>query len=174
MTRVFNVISLLVCLLLVSSCTKLNSGVGGVLNLDTDLKLAVSASDSINPDEKGKASPVFIRLYELKEIGPFEKANFIDLYEKDDEILGGSLIAKKELQRIVPGQSRNEKFVLNEQTQYVALYAEFFRYKDAKYKVIFPVTSKNIFSNAVKVNINANALSLAEGEMSRLSSNTKK
>lgn len=158
---------------LLVGCTKLNSGVGGVLNLETDLKLVIKASATINPDEKGKASPVFIRMYELTEIGPFEKANFIDLYEKDEEVLGGSLVAKKELARFIPNLDRKEKFVLNEETRYVALYAEFFRYKDAKYKVIFPVTAKNIFSNAVKININANTLTLAEGELSRLNASGK-
>ncbi|TVZ38908.1 type VI secretion system protein VasD [Alteromonadaceae bacterium 2753L.S.0a.02] len=149
------------CLIVVlAACSSMNSKVGGVLNLDTDLKLVVTADSDINPDESGKPSPIFVRLYELKTTKLIEKNDFIAIYERDSEVLGSDLIAKQELKRLAPGDQREERFVLNPETQYVALYAEFFEYKTAKYKVVFPVTTNNIVRNKIKVKLSGNRIYL--------------
>lgn len=149
-------------LLLFSGCSTVNHKVGSAFNLDTDLKLEITSSKDINPDEQGKPSPVFIRLYELTGAQAFEKASFIDLYERDEEILGDTFIAKQELKHIVPDQVRSERFVLSKGTRYVALFAEFYRYSDAKAKVVFEVTESNLVRNVVKINVTDNSVTLVE------------
>ena len=151
--------SLLVCL---SACTSVNRKVGAAFALDTDLKISFLVEDSINPDESEQSSPVFVRMYELSSTKGFEKADFIDLYERDEEILGDSFVAKQELERLVPGTDRNEVFVLNKDTRYVALFAEFFRYKGAEAKVVFPVTTTNVVRNSVKVRVSGNTLEVVK------------
>ncbi|WP_185230943.1 type VI secretion system lipoprotein TssJ [Teredinibacter franksiae] len=151
---------LLCFLVFLSACSSMNSKVGGVLNLDTDLKLIVSADSDVNPDESGKPSPVFVRLYELKDTKMLDKADFLAVYERDEEVLGKDLIAKQELKRLAPGDSREEQFVLNPETQYIALYAEFFNYKNAGYKVVVPITTNNILRNAVKIRLSGNRIFL--------------
>ena len=76
---VLRVLIISVSLLVLGACTTVNQKVGEALNLDTDLKLEIKASEAINPDEKNQSSPVFIRLYELTSLKSFEKADFIDL-----------------------------------------------------------------------------------------------
>ena len=117
--------------LLISGCTAINSGVGGYLGLDTDLKLNFEVDSDVNPDERKKPSPLFIRLYELKSTKMFNKSDFIDIYERDQEALGADLIAVQKLRRLTPGEQRHDSFVLDPATRYVALYAEFLRYKDS-------------------------------------------
>lgn len=148
------------CVLL--GCSSGNSKVGGVLGLETNLKLTVSAASDINPDEKNKPSPLYIRLYELKSPQLFEKSDFIDIYEKDTEVLGADFIAKQELKRFVPGTQRIEQLVLNKETRYVALFAEFFEYRDAQYKVVFPVTANNVIRNAVEIRVAGNKITLVD------------
>lgn len=155
-------------LLLVSACfifvgcSSGSSKVGGVLGLDTNLKLTVNAASDINPDEKDKPSPLFIRLYELKSPQLFEKADFIAMYERDEEVLGADFIAKQELTRFVPGTERTESLVLSKETRYVGLYAEFFDYGNSQYKIVFPVTANNVFRNKVEVRVSGNKLVLVE------------
>lgn len=149
---------LLVLALALAACTSVNHQVGSALNLDTDLKLELMTSTDLNPDEKEKPSPVFIRLYELNSTAAFEKADFIDLYESDAAVLGDSLVSKQELKRVTPNTVRVDRLVLKKETQYVALFAEFYRYKDAKAKVIFPVTSSNVVRNAIKVKVVGNEI----------------
>ena len=48
--------------LCLTACTKVNSGVGGVFNFDTDLKLVFEVDKNITPDEKHTPSPLFRRL----------------------------------------------------------------------------------------------------------------
>src|SRR5687768_16957842 len=107
-----------------TSCTKVNSGVVGMFNLDTDLKLILIAGKDINPDEKRSPSPLYIRLYELTSEHAFNKADFMALYEKDEALLGKDMLAKRELNRLVPGESQQEAFVVDPKTRYVALFAE--------------------------------------------------
>lgn len=154
------VIFISVALLLVGACTSNESKVGGMLGLNTNLKLEFKVADNINPDEKRTPSPVYLRFYELKSDKQFNKTDFLELYERDTESLGDDLVSKQELKRIAPGEAREEKFVLDKETRYVALFAEFFQYKDAKYKVVFPVTSSNIFDDRVLIEISGNTLSL--------------
>lgn len=137
-----------------TACTKVNSGVGGVFNFDTDLKIIFDVAGNINPDEKHTPSPLFLRFYELTSEQRFAQANFLELYESDTKILGDQLITKRELKRIAPGEARTEQFVVDKKTRYVALFAEFFQFKNAKYKVVFPVTSNNVIENTVRIEIN--------------------
>jgi len=146
--------------MLLLACDSMDSKVGSVLKLDTDLKVTIHVDNDVNPDEDGNASPVFLRLYELKSPALFEKADFISLYERDQEVLGKDFIARQELKRLAPGDEREQKFVLTGETQYVGLYAEFFEYEDAKYKVVFPITINNIFRNSVEIRLSGNAVIL--------------
>lgn len=150
---------LIPCLTL-NGCTKANSRVGGMFDFDTDLKITFAVGDNINPDEKHTPSPLYVRFYELNSENAFQHADFLALYEGDDNVLGKELITKKELKRITPGGNRVENFVVSPDTRYVALFAEFFQYKNAKYKLVFPVTSHNVIGNTVRVEITDNKMQL--------------
>lgn len=151
-------ITLVLTVMVISACTSLNTKVGGVFKLDTDLKLALHADADINPDDKKRPSPLFLRMYELKSTKQFEKANFIDLFERDSEVLGADMVAKQTLKRLKPGDERNDSFVLKPETRYVGLFAEFLQYKDAKFKIIIPVAQTNVFASSGVVYITGNAM----------------
>lgn len=149
----FLTVGLLAVLFVIAGCSSSKSKVGGMLNLDTDLRLTFVADETINPDDSKRPSPVFVRLYELKSPTKFNKADFIDLYERDEELLGGDMLGKQVLKPLAPGEERMEQLVLQGGTQYVAIYAEFSQYRGAIYKVIFPVTENNIFKNKALIEI---------------------
>ena len=152
-------ITIVVTIAAMTACTSLNTKVGGVFKLDTDLHLSLKADADINPDDKKRPSPLFLRMYELKSTKQFEKANFIYLYERDSEILGADLVAKQTLKRLKPGDERTDKFVLKTETRYVALFAEFLQYKDAKFKIIIPIAPTNVFASSGTVYLYGNTLS---------------
>lgn len=147
---------------LMSGCSAINEKVGTRLNLETNLKLQIVASPSVNPDESDRASPVYLRLYQLSDPKAFENASFLDLYEKDKEVLADTFISKQELKRVTPDSSRVERFVLTKGTRYVAIFAEFFKYKEARAKVVFPITSSNVIRDSVKINISGNTMTLSK------------
>ncbi len=147
----------------ISGCTAINSGVGGYFGFDTDLKLTFKVDADINPDERKKPSPLFIRLYELKSSKMFNKADFIDIYERDAEVLGADMIAKQKLRRLKPGEDREDSFVLDPKTRYVALYAEFLRYQQANYRVIIPVVPNNVVATDATIQISGNNIKVLKG-----------
>lgn len=54
-----------------------------------------SAADS-NPDATNRASPVVVRVFELRSDAEFAGADFFALYERERETLGGALIEREE------------------------------------------------------------------------------
>ena len=151
-------VSIVLAIAAVSACTSLNTKVGGVFNLDTDLRLTFNAEADINPDDKTRPSPLFLRMYELKSTKQFERANFIDLFERDNEILGADLVAKQTLKRLTPGEERSDSFVLKPGTRFVGLFAEFLQYKDAKFKIIIQIAPTNVFASTAAVRISGNSI----------------
>jgi len=160
MQAVYKFTILIFLLMSVASCTAVNSSVGGLLNLDTDLEISFVVKPDLNPDDRKVASPLIVRLYQLKSDTIFVRSNFIDLYERDKEILGETLVSSQKLKRIKPGESRNESFVLNDDTRFIGLYAEFLQYKTAAFKVIMPVVPHNIVSTKARVVLNGNTMTL--------------
>jgi len=142
----------------VTACTSLNTKVGGALGLDSDLRIEFSVDADVNPDDDNVPSPLIIRMYELKSPNMFNKANFIDIYEKGAELLGADLIAQQQLKPIQPGENRKISFVLNKETGYVGFFAEFLQYENAEYKVIVPIAQTNVFSSAATIKLSGNQL----------------
>lgn len=111
---------------------------GKVLDLDTRVQVEFEVFDDINPDDSGRPSPLVLRFYELKDSRQFQSEDFLGLFEDDSGRLGGDLLAKRRLE-FQPGKSRIEEFVVDENTRYVGLLAEFVQYENARARVIFEV-----------------------------------
>ncbi|MEO0443453.1 MAG: type VI secretion system lipoprotein TssJ [Pseudomonadota bacterium] len=157
-----SILLLLATFILSCSPKASKSKIGRVFKLNTDIDITLLAEADINPDEAGRPSPVFLRMYALKSDKMFNRFGFIEFFERDEEILGADLITKRELQRLAPGESRVDKFMVDEDTRYVAVFAEFFRYSDANYKIIFPVTGNNVFDTKATVKISGSNISLVD------------
>lgn len=80
------------------------------------LDLAIQASDSLNPDDKGRASPVLVRLYELKTPNTFEQADYYTLESTDRTVLMQDLLARDEF-ILRPGEFRDIERKLNPDAQ---------------------------------------------------------
>lgn len=156
-----------ICLVMfagLAACSTMNTKIGGLLDLDTDLDLTFKAAKNINPDESDSPSPLYIRMYELKSAKRFKEANFIDLYENDKQVLGSDMLAKRRLKRLIPGEKREKDYVLNSKTHYVGLFAEFQNYKNAIFKVIIPVDPTNVIASSSVVRISGDTLSASNSD----------
>jgi len=154
----FIIVLLLSTLML--GCASSKSTVGGYLDLDTDIKIDFIIDSDVNPDDLDTPSPLFIRMYELKSNKLMKKADFLDIYEQDKKILGADMVAVHRLKRFTPGENRSEQFVLKKDTGFVALYAEFSKFRESKYKLIVPVVANNVFRNKATIRVSGNQISL--------------
>ncbi|MFC3153857.1 type VI secretion system lipoprotein TssJ [Gilvimarinus japonicus] len=70
------------------------------------------ADHGINPDINGRASPVAVTFYRLRDATVFKSADYMTLMERDAELLGDSLLSKE---RIIlrPGETQEQIYLLN-------------------------------------------------------------
>ncbi len=84
------------------------------------LELAVVAATDLNPDATGRASPLVVRIYALRSLTEFEKADFFALYEKDEQILAADL-AKREEFVLKPGETITQPREYTPDVQFIAV-----------------------------------------------------
>src|SRR3984957_3959584 len=88
----------------------------------THAELIVSAD--VNPDASGRASPVVVRFYQLRNDGEFNAADFFGVYEKEKEALGASLVSREEYV-LAPGENRKLDLPLNGDTRFIGVVAAY-------------------------------------------------
>lgn len=99
----------------------------------THVILDIEASDNVNPNAEGKASPLVLRVYELKSSSDFKKADFITLYSNDKGVLGSELVQKQEI-IVQPGEKKTVHFVASDDTRVIGVFAAFRSYEQSKWK----------------------------------------
>ena len=62
----------------------------------TKLDITVAAEAGVNPDDKGRAAPIMVRIYELKSEGTFEFADYFSLHGNDKSLMGSDLLVRDE------------------------------------------------------------------------------
>lgn len=90
----------------------------------TPVSITLVAGADANPDARGRASPLTVRVYALKSSGPFESADFFSLFEKDQATLGAELVQREEV-LLRPGESRKLDFNLPPDAKAIGVMAAF-------------------------------------------------
>lgn len=62
----------------------------------TKLELQIVVSDGVNPDEKGRAAPIVVQIYELKSAVAFDAADFFSLQNEARKVLGTDALVTDE------------------------------------------------------------------------------
>jgi len=60
------------------------------------LQVTLIASADVNPDVRGRASPLSVRIFELRSRSAFDAADFFSLYDREQATLGTELLAKEQ------------------------------------------------------------------------------
>lgn len=125
----------------------------------TNVSLNIVAAKDANPDARGRASPLTVRVYVLKAPGPFEGADFFSLYDKDQATLGAEMVKREEL-LINPGESRKLEFTLEPDAKNIAVLAAYRDLERARWRDLKPLevgkpNSFNVDLGARQVRIEA-------------------
>ena len=104
----------------------------------TPVSLNLVAAKDANPDARGRASPLTVRVYVLKAPGPFEGADFFSLYDKDQATLGAEMVKREEL-LINPGESRKLEFTLEPDAKNIAVLAAYRDLERARWRELKPL-----------------------------------
>lgn len=65
----------------------------------------IEASPLLNPSKSKRPSPLLVRVYELKSLTAFNKADFMSIYQNDQAALGTELVTRDEYM-LAPGESK--------------------------------------------------------------------
>ncbi len=101
----------------------------------------LSAAPNVNPDETGRASPIVVRVYELKQPDAFNNAGYFALMDHERKTLGDSLVHGEEYE-LSPGETRTLPLNLPPQARYIAAIAGYTQIMSARWKALEPVPGK--------------------------------
>jgi type VI secretion system protein VasD len=116
----------------------------------TIVQASVEALANVNPDARGRPSPVVVKFYELKSLAVFDSADFFSLFERDREILGAELVAREEFQ-LVPGAKRTFERTLQPDTRYLGVVAAFRDLERSTWRATVPVTPNKTVPLTIKL-----------------------
>ena len=102
------------------------------------LSISIVAAPKLNPDVRGRASPVTVRLYELKSVAPFNTADFMSLYEQDRSVLGSELVAREELM-MEPGETKAINKLLGPEVRGLGVIVAFRELERAQWRAVVNV-----------------------------------
>lgn len=110
---------------------------GGCAFFNPVADVRVTAGESLNPDSGERASPVLLRLYELKSRDAFREAGFDALHDDPEAVLGDDLLGM-EVTMLRPGGSWHTERALQDETRYLGVTAAFRNIDKARWRMIRP------------------------------------
>jgi type VI secretion system protein VasD len=125
-------------------------------------QLIVSAD--VNPDTSGRASPIVVRLFQLRNDGEFAAADFFAIYEKEKETLGASLISREEYV-LAPGETRTLDLGLSPEARFLGAVAAYRDIRAAHWRALTRAPEKKltdlIGKDGVTVSVGKDTVTLA-------------
>ncbi len=128
----------------------------------TLLRLSVVASDDVNPDIKGRASPISVRIYELKSVSGFSGASFMELYEKDKDVLAADMQSREVVQLAPKGDKSFPEKEVKADTTHLAAFAGYRDWQHARWSAVTAIPARKISKVAVRVDKLGVSLQLTE------------
>lgn len=128
------------------------------------LDLVVNASADLNPDSTGRPSPLVVRIYALRQMTEFEKADFFALFEKDEQVLAAAL-AKREEIILKPGDSLMQPREYPPDTKFVAVMAAYRDVERSTWRASGPITAGS--TAVVTLNAGAKGVTLNVEEVAK-------
>ncbi|HSX91113.1 MAG TPA: type VI secretion system lipoprotein TssJ [Pseudomonas sp.] len=127
----------------------------------TVVVMYIQAAADLNPSAGGQATPVRVRLYELKSGAAFGRADYFSLVDAASTTLSTDLVAQDEL-LIQPGQQLTLERTLDEQSRLLGLVVSYRELDSAVWRQL--VSIPNNETTPLTVSLTARAISTASTE----------
>ncbi len=116
----------------------------------TDLRFMIDADDFINPNTANVASPVVLRIYELKQLNALSGASLFELLDTDTNVLGPDLVSKREIE-VKPGEKVKFDRSTPIETHYIGVIAGFRTLEGATWRASIEITPERSALIVVKL-----------------------
>ena len=117
---------------------------------ETKIKASMSiiTGADVNPDASGRASPVVVRIYQLRTDALFTSADYFALLGDDQMVLGQELISRDEF-TLVPSEKKAVDVAVSNDTRFVGAFAAFRDNRNSQWRALIPAPRRG-FSVAVE------------------------
>ena len=95
----------------------------------------IIVSGDVNPDSSGRASPIVVRVFQLRNDGEFASADFFALYDKEKEVLGASFLSREEYV-LSPGETRKFDMPVNPEARFLGVVAAYRDIRSAHWRAL--------------------------------------
>jgi type VI secretion system protein VasD len=157
----------LVCCVLAGSAALGLLGCGSSPPKPTPANAMLVVAGDANPDDTGRPSPVVVRVYQLKEEGAFNDADYFALIDHEQQALGSALLAREEYE-LAPGQSRKIELKIAPDARFLGAIAGFRDIGNAHWKALSPTPKKGLRdllrTQKLTISISRSAIGIAVGK----------
>jgi type VI secretion system protein VasD len=105
--------------------------------VDPEVLISIEAGQKVNPNSQGRPSPIFVRVYRLKNSVNFLASDYFSLLQKDQNALGADIVFREEV-ILNPGQAHIFKKKWSLEPGYFAVVAAFRDLDKSVWRVIQP------------------------------------
>lgn len=124
----------------------------------TPVALTLVTAPDVNPDARGRASPLTLRVYALKSPAAFQSADFFSLFEKDAATLGAEMAQREEF-LLRPGETKKLVWTLPADVKAIGVMGAFRDLEHARWRTVQIVEPGKPL--ALKVNIGARQIGMS-------------
>jgi type VI secretion system VasD/TssJ family lipoprotein len=100
------------------------------------LPLTLTAAADANPNARGTAQPIVVRVYQLRSDQAFLKADQEDLFDDEQKVLGQEVIGSSTEYLIDPNQKQTHEVNFATEAAYIGIAAAFFDIRNAQWRQV--------------------------------------
>ena len=127
----------------------------------TKLVIDIEADQQINLNAAGEPSPTVVRIYELKDLAAFTKADFFDVFDDAAKALGSDLVNRREFE-IKPGEKIHFEDTAGSSARQIAVVAGFRDQQNASWRDTRELVPES--TNRLVVKLTALSVSFSVGQ----------
>jgi type VI secretion system protein VasD len=104
----------------------------------TVVKSSLQSSVELNPDMRGRASPLLLRVYELKSASTFNATDFYSLFDKDEQLMAADIQGREEIS-VMPGDRKTFERQFKPDSKYIAVLGAYRDIEHARWRAVYEI-----------------------------------
>jgi type VI secretion system protein VasD len=127
------------------------------------VQIEVTAAPDLNPDSRGRPSPVLLHVYQLRDGGKFQTSDFESVTARAESVLAADTVGREVLM-VQPGASTQLHLNVAPEAQTLGVVAEFSDLTSGRWRAASPVTDGGLVAllgkQTLGIQLSASAVAL--------------
>jgi type VI secretion system protein VasD len=108
-------------------------------------RVTIVVAPDVNPNGSGRPSPVFLRLYQLRDGAKFLNGEFGDVTTHSDQVLAATLIGRDE-RMVQPGTTTTLSLTIAPETGLIGVVAEYRDLSNSQWRAVSPAPAGGLLT----------------------------